>query len=141
MRTLDERLGYLVVRAGLRVRKRYVAELAGLEMLPHHHAILSRLRQHGPTYQAELAAQAGLAPAEAVGYFDSLRHVGYVVRDRDPVDRRKWIVILTQAGADALAEADQVLDALEAGIFACLTEAEKGVLATLVVRLAQTLPA
>ncbi len=141
MRTLDERLGYLLVRAALRVRKRYVAELAGLEMLPHHHAILSRLQQAGPTHQTVLAARAGLAPAETVGYLDSLRYIGYVVRDRDPIDRRKWIVALTPAGAEALIEADRALDALEDRIFACLTEGEKGVLGALVVRLANELPA
>lgn len=123
-RPLGGRPGYRLVRTALRVRQRYADELAQLGLLPNQHAILSTLHELGPCHQKELAARVGLDPGDIVAYLDGLNADTYVERTRDPSDRRRQIVTLTEAGRRTLEAADIALDAMEEHTFACFTGKE-----------------
>ncbi|MGW4767340.1 MarR family winged helix-turn-helix transcriptional regulator [Nocardia sp. NPDC004278] len=138
-RTLDGRLGYLLVRAAMRVRQRYTAVLSVHGLLPNQHAILSRLNEIGPSHQKQLADRVGLDPGDIIAYLDGLYKAGYIQRDRDPADRRRQIVAVTPAGVDALDNADRALDAMEEDTFASLAVAEKTSFAEQLARLSESL--
>jgi DNA-binding MarR family transcriptional regulator len=53
-----------------------------------------QLLQHGPHTAGELARQTGLTTASMTGMIDRLERAGFVVRRRDPDDRRRVIVEL-----------------------------------------------
>jgi DNA-binding MarR family transcriptional regulator len=53
---------------------------------------LDCLSQHGPLSPSALARRAGLHPATMTGILDRLERGGWVVRDRDPSDRRGVLV-------------------------------------------------
>jgi DNA-binding MarR family transcriptional regulator len=49
---------------------------------------LDLVARHGPLTPTSLARQAGLHPATVTGVLDRLERAGWVVRERDPTDRR-----------------------------------------------------
>ncbi len=53
---------------------------------------LEVINRHGPLSPSALARRAGLHPATMTGVLDRLERAGWVVRDRDPSDRRAVLV-------------------------------------------------
>lgn len=53
---------------------------------------LDLVSRHGPLSPSALAQRAGLHPATMTGILDRLERGGWVVRDRDPSDRRAVVV-------------------------------------------------
>ncbi|MFD4294684.1 MarR family winged helix-turn-helix transcriptional regulator [Rhodococcus sp. NPDC058505] len=128
---LARRPGFVFVRAALRVRQLYADALARVGLLPNQHAILSTLEELGPAHQKMLASRVVLDPGDIVAYLDGLQNGGYVVRQRDPKDRRRQIVAITDAGRKLLAESDRVLDRVEQEVFTQLSENDRGELVRL----------
>jgi DNA-binding MarR family transcriptional regulator len=60
------------------------------------------LRQDGPMGVAELAGRLGMRGASATVLVDRLERAGHAVRERDPHDRRRVSVSVTQAAVDAI---------------------------------------
>jgi DNA-binding MarR family transcriptional regulator len=53
---------------------------------------LDLLARHGPLSPSALAKQAGLHPATMTGILDRLERGGWIVRERDPADRRAVVL-------------------------------------------------
>src|SRR5712672_2998559 len=53
---------------------------------------LDLVSRHGPLSPSALAQRAGLHPATMTGILDRLERGGWIVRDRDPSDRRAVVV-------------------------------------------------
>jgi DNA-binding MarR family transcriptional regulator len=53
---------------------------------------LELINRHGPLSPSALARRAGLHPATMTGVLDRLERGGWVVRDRDPNDRRAVLI-------------------------------------------------
>lgn len=123
---LARRPGFVFVRAALRVRQLYSDALAQVGLLPNQHAILSTLEELGPSHQKVLANRVVLDQGDIVAYLDGLQNGGYVVRERDPKDRRRQIVTITDAGRELLAESDRVLDRVEEDTFSALNKKDRG---------------
>ncbi|RVW09426.1 MarR family transcriptional regulator [Prescottella agglutinans] len=126
---LADRLGYVFVKAAWKVRQFYAEKLSEVGLLPNQHAILSTLNELGPCHQKALAARVVLDPGDIVAYLDSLQKARYVERNRDPEDRRRQIVSITDEGRALLVEADRALDDVEAAVFGALTPERRALLA------------
>jgi len=63
-------------------------------------ACLDLITREGPLSPSALARRAGLHPATLTGVLDRLERGGWVVRDRDPADRR-GVLIRAQQGRGA----------------------------------------
>src|SRR4051794_19051928 len=74
------------------------------------YTILSILQSDGPGTQQELARLLNKAPAIVVAAVDDLESRGLVQRTRDPADRRRSRVTVTEAGTTALDKADRLAD-------------------------------
>jgi DNA-binding MarR family transcriptional regulator len=61
---------------------------------------LDLVTRQGPLSPSELARRAGLHPATMTGVLDRLERAGWIVRDRDPADRR-GVLIRAQRGRGA----------------------------------------
>jgi DNA-binding MarR family transcriptional regulator len=81
LRELRNQLSLLNHRVGARVELKDV-DLDCLELINHH----------GPLSPSALARRAGLHPATMTGILDRLERGGWVVRERDPADRRAVVV-------------------------------------------------
>ena len=60
-----------------------------------------------------------------VSLIDDLERAGYVKRDRNPGDRRAYVITLTPAGKRAQARAEQAVDADALEFFGRLSESER----------------
>jgi DNA-binding MarR family transcriptional regulator len=81
LRELNSQLSVLNHHVGTRLELRDV-DLGCLELLS----------RHGPLSPGALARHAGLHPATMTGIVDRLERAGWVVRERDPADRRAVLV-------------------------------------------------
>jgi len=89
--------GLLVAAASFRLS---VAEELGI--LVTDLAAVVRLRQ-GPTTTGELSASLGFAPGSTTPVVDRLSSAGLIDRTRDPIDKRRIVIRLTEAG-DAVSD-------------------------------------
>jgi len=102
-----------------------------------HFAILSALRDFGPLAQYELADRLAVQRSHLVGYLDEIEGRGLVVRERDPVDRRRQRVALTRSGCGLLRPLQEVAQRSQAEFLEALTETERETLIGLLHRILQ----
>ncbi|MEV8313671.1 hypothetical protein AB0Q95_05810 [Streptomyces sp. NPDC059900] len=77
----------------------------------------------------------GVAPSLVVALADHLQKLGAVERVRDPADRRRQILTLTEHGRELLGVCAELARSADAEFAADLTEAESAVLTALLDRL------
>lgn len=98
---------------------------------------LDLVTRHGPIGPSALARRAGLHPATITGILDRLERAGWVVRERDPVDRR---AVTVRALRDRTREVLRLYGGMNHamdGICAGYTEAELELLADFLRRTAE----
>ncbi len=98
---------------------------AGLS--PRHVATLQLLTE-GPVSQKALIEGLGVDPSVLVALLNGLENDELVRRRRDPADRRRHIVEITEEGAARLRKADAALDTVEQELFGELSERETAAL-------------
>jgi DNA-binding MarR family transcriptional regulator len=98
---------------------------------------LMRLRDLGPISQQELAETLDLDPSKLVALLNELESEGLAERRRDPGDRRRHIVEISDRGKARLADAERAMAEFESGFFAGLAAEEREQLQGLLSRLAQ----
>jgi DNA-binding MarR family transcriptional regulator len=111
--------------------------LAALDMRTPQFAVLHYLHEAGPLSQQELGSALRINPSNLVGLLDVLEADGLVVRPRDPADRRRHLVALTDTGQRRLTEARRAVEAAERDLMAPLSEAEQEQLHGVLERLAR----
>jgi DNA-binding MarR family transcriptional regulator len=74
----------------------------GAPISPLQHGVMRLLCHHQYT-SSELSRKMHLDPATLVPVIDALERHGYVQRGKDPADRRRSPLVLTEGGADLLA--------------------------------------
>lgn len=121
-----------------RASGRYLAAaLEPLGIRPHEFGVLSYLARYGPMPQGALGAGMRIDPSNLVGLIDRLEDEGLVVRGRDPRDRRRHLMALTEAGAERLHEGERAVADAEQALLSPLSAAERSQLIALLDRLAQ----
>jgi DNA-binding MarR family transcriptional regulator len=129
----SDSLGFLLSFRGELTGARIRAALGVAGLHPRHAMTLMQLAP-GAMSQRELAAVMEVDPSQLVAILNELESSGLAERRRDPADRRRHIVKITQAGADALEQVDEAVSAAERELFADLSEAEQAVLRALLDR-------
>jgi DNA-binding MarR family transcriptional regulator len=135
------RLPLLFVRAGNDLTIKAEARFQALGIDGRAYIALAILADDQPGSQLELAQACGKAPAMVVNMVDDLTDKGFVVRERDPKDRRRSIVTLTDAGRAVLADADREAERVQDEMFGTLSAQERTMLHTLMRRALSTVPA
>ena len=74
-----------------------IAHAAGLAATDHKYIDL--LLKHGPMTAGRLSELSGLSTGSVTGMIDRLERENLVKRERDPVDRRKVVVVLNREAA------------------------------------------
>lgn len=98
----SEELSTLIARSRRRVWTFAARRLEQMGESIHAWQILKHLGQRGPLAQCDLAAVCGQHPAGISRMLDALEGEGQVCRARDPSDRRKVQVKITEAGLERL---------------------------------------
>lgn len=125
----------LVARLAKQVVRRSSEEQLGIHM--RLLLALSYLRDHDGAHQQEMAEAVCMDANNLVLLLNELEDLGYVERRRDPLDRRRHLVQITDAGREALAQSEPALDAIEQDVLQALDADERATLWRLLARALQ----
>ena len=117
----------------LMTAERPLLEAHGLAMWDY--VVLGALGRGPAPTQLALAEAIGHDKTRLIAVLDRLEAAGLVVREPDPADRRARVVRLTPAGRDRLRAARADVRAMEAGVLAPLSAAERRTLLAVLPRL------
>ncbi|NJP48003.1 MarR family winged helix-turn-helix transcriptional regulator [Actinacidiphila epipremni] len=133
------RTGALITQAHHLVRHRIEAALADSGLQARHFGALTVLAE-GACSQQQLARRLAISEQAVLQVVDDLEHAGHVARDRDPADRRRYALRITDRGHAALRSARAVVEATEAELGTTLGEQGRAELAGLLGTLLATAP-
>lgn len=98
---LTANAGFLLSRVGAAVQGGFKELLSGWGIRPQQFAILSALSAAGSTSQQQLCTLLGVDSGNMVELVDKLEALGFAERRRDPRDRRRYLLAVTQEGQAA----------------------------------------
>ncbi|MFH8591483.1 MarR family winged helix-turn-helix transcriptional regulator [Streptomyces rimosus] len=102
-------------------------------LTPRQFHILGLLYDRGPLAQTDLAVETDTAASVLVTQLNPLEAEGLVTRTRDPRDRRRHLVVLTEAGQQRLRDAAAAQREVEDGLFRSLTDTQRSQLTQLLI--------
>ena len=128
--------GYLLASLGVALKAQAIARAAASGFELYDYSLLAILGEGDRATQATIADALGLDPSRLVALLDSLEERGMVVRQRDPQDRRRHVVSITDAGSIELARVRAIIRELEDEFFAPLDAESREELHEMLVALA-----
>jgi MarR family transcriptional regulator, lower aerobic nicotinate degradation pathway regulator len=126
---------FLLKRLGFAAKDRSHAAFEGTGLNAFHFAVLALLEEDPRETQAVIADALGYDRSHIVRLLDELEERELVVRKRDPEDRRRHVVKMTQDGKRMLAKLRGIMRSMEHDFLEPLTEDERHTLHALLLRL------
>jgi DNA-binding MarR family transcriptional regulator len=120
-----ERAVCVLTRVGQSLNRLIEIRLDPLGLKLRHYTVLRSLASEGVMSQQELGELLTMDPATTATTVDELEQYGLLARKREPANRRKYAVAVTDSGRRMLARAERALDALETDVLVELDEAER----------------
>src|SRR3954470_22898200 len=130
-----ERCGILLARVGKIAGRRLAKALSTTGLKPPHAGVLITLRDRGAMTQQALGEVLNIDPSNLVGVLNELEDNGWALRRRDPSDRRRHIVEISEEGTARLAGVEEVVGEVEEEMLAVLEPRERDQLRDLVARI------
>jgi DNA-binding MarR family transcriptional regulator len=103
------------------------------DLTPRQFHLLGLLHDRGPSAQTDLAAETDTAASVLVTQLNPLEADGLVTRTRDPRDRRRHLVLLTEEGRQHLRAAAAAQQQVEDDLFRSLDETQRSRLTQLLI--------
>jgi MarR family transcriptional regulator, lower aerobic nicotinate degradation pathway regulator len=127
--------GFLLARLGFGFKAKAIArvEQEGYEL--YDYSVLAILAEGARETQSTIADALQVDPSRLVALLDRLEKKALVVRQRDPLDRRRHVVSITPAGKKELARLRGMIKQLEDEFFAPLDDESRRQFHDLLVRL------
>ena len=121
----------LLIQLTRRVYRRASEDVLGMKLKAY--MVLLNLRE-GALPQADLCASMQMDANNTVLLLNYLEDLGFVERRRDPADRRRHIVAITDSGFEALARAERAMESLEEEVFGAMSAEDRESLRSLLAR-------
>jgi MarR family transcriptional regulator, lower aerobic nicotinate degradation pathway regulator len=131
------RSGALLDHLARRMRLRAESVLAPLGLRPRHLVALTVLRARGSSSQQALSVTLEMDGTNIVVLLNELEAGDLIERRRSPEDRRRHVVVLTEAGVKRLAEAECALAAVDDEVLGALDDTQREVLYSLLLQAAR----
>ena len=128
----------LLTRLSRLVYRRATEDVIGIPL--KQFIALDYLNRQGGTSQQQLGHTLMLDPNNCVILLNDLEEFGYVERRRDPTDRRRHNVQMTDAGRRALEHAEEKLETLEDEVLPNLDDSERAKLRDLLAKALEAAP-
>jgi DNA-binding MarR family transcriptional regulator len=138
---LSARVGFLLAQAHMAERARADRALDEVGLTMKGFAALATLVSDGAISQQRLSRRIRMDPATMVDVIDLLEESGYIVRRRNPADRREYALQLTAKGRALYARAEKAILEAERQTARRLTATEARTLMDLLERIAADEPA
>jgi DNA-binding MarR family transcriptional regulator len=117
--------GLLLALIGQDAMRRLRAAHTAVGVTPRQFQLLGLLHDNGPMSQRDLGETMGIDPSILVTMLNPLEEGGFLARRRDRADRRRHIVLLTDAGVEQLTKAHHAQLAAEDALFAALDDDQR----------------
>src|SRR6201992_2724936 len=134
------REGVLPPRVGTAVQAGFKELIGQWDIRPQQFAILRALNAGGEAFQQELCQTLGIDSGNMVELVDGLEALGYAKRRRDPRDRRRDLLALTEDGRPASAAMTRAVDEYDAQFLEPLDQGEQAALVSALLKLYVTTP-
>ena len=134
--TVADGVGYLLTWQGRRLAHRFARALEPLELGTRHFGLLNLIDARPGSTQHELGERSMIDPSSMVVVVDDLERRGLAQRRVHPADRRKRVVVLTDAGREMLRRAREVAERSVDATLAPLDPGERETLRRLLRKLA-----
>jgi DNA-binding MarR family transcriptional regulator len=105
------------------VYRRTTEDLLGMRM--KEFVMLAHLREHNPVPQQELGEMLCIDANNLVLLLNELESRGFAYRRRDPADRRRHLVEITEEGLAAFEKAELGIESVEDDVLESLTGRER----------------
>lgn len=128
-------IGYRLIKLGERAMARAEEQLAGVGIKPRQINVLATVAETPSLSQREISTALGIDPNVMVGVIDELEKSGLVRRERSQVDRRRYVLVITDKGHSVLAHGRAALAAGEKEFLAELSKEEQRIFVGLCGRL------
>ncbi len=132
---MEERLGRLVAITGKVVRERFNESLASVDSSLNTYVILRTIQYHPGMSQRQLATALGIEGPTVTHHLDRLAADGFILRVRDPGDRRAYQVELTVDGKAHLERVESYAAEMDESFRALFTSEEIAILYKLLTRI------
>ena len=103
------RAAYLLARVGRSQSTRFAERVQSVGLRPKQFAVLNAIALADGASQGEIGGRMGLDPSGLVSAIDELEGMGLVERRRDPADRRRYVLGLTEDGRATLRRGRRVV--------------------------------
>ncbi|MBV8221561.1 MAG: winged helix-turn-helix transcriptional regulator [Solirubrobacterales bacterium] len=122
----------MLLRLAKVIHKRSTEERLGIKL--RQLMLLSYLRHGAPALQQQLCESLWLDPNNCVLLLNEMEEMGYVERRRDPADRRRHVVDITDEGRVALERAERAQETIGDELLSALNDEERATLRSLLNR-------
>jgi DNA-binding MarR family transcriptional regulator len=122
----------MLLRLAKVIHKRSTDERLGLKL--RQVMLLSYLRAGAPALQQQLCESLWLDPNNCVLLLNEMEELGLVERRRDPSDRRRHVVDITDEGRVALERAERAQESIGDELLSALGDDERATLRSLLSR-------
>ncbi|MBB6038312.1 MarR family winged helix-turn-helix transcriptional regulator [Phytomonospora endophytica] len=106
--------------------ERFSTAIGAFGLKPKHAGVLQVLLLDPLISQQELAHKMGVAPSLMVGLLDFLESAGAIERERDPADRRRQVIDVTDEGERLYVLCARAAASIEVELLAGLGERAEG---------------
>lgn len=120
------------------VYRRTSEDLLGMRL--KEFVMLAHLREHAPVPQQELGEMLCIDANNLVLLLNELESRGFAYRRRDPTDRRRHLVEITDEGLAAFENAERGIESVEGDVLASLTSRERTELQGLLTKALESTP-
>ena len=123
--SLARNTGFLMSKVSQLAREGFERALEPMGLKARHYGLLTTLAGEGPHAQRDLSEKLAIDRTTIVSLVDELEGLGLVERRRDPADRRRYDLALTDAGKRTISEAEAVAARVQDAVLAPLDDAER----------------
>ena len=122
---LTRNTGFLLSKVSQLAREGFERALEPMGLKARHYGILAALAGEGPHAQRDLGENLAIDRTTMVGLVDDLEGLGLVERRRDPGDRRRYDLALTDSGKRTISEAETVAVRVQEAVLSPLDDVER----------------
>lgn len=120
--------GYIIKRAFNVIQADLNSTLKPLGLRMTSYSVLSVIASTAGLRQSQLADALSIERPNVVQLIDELEVAGWITRNRDPSDRRAWVLTSTQAGRDLFRRATIAVQDHDARLTAGISDTQRQVL-------------
>jgi DNA-binding MarR family transcriptional regulator len=132
----EVQIATLLARVGGAQANALTSLLAPLGLRPKQFGLMNVVALADGPSQGEIGAAMGIDPSGLIATIDDLEGRGWLERRKDPRDRRRNVVVLTEAGTAKLSEAREVAFGRAKELTAPLSAKERRALRDLLAKIA-----